>query len=495
MNRSILIVICDFWILSLLVLAKFDAPDNPPTTGPVRPNASGVGESDVVGVLKMALAEEARSRTQLATNVTELERRLRAREQALGTREQELQAIQQALKEKEQVGQLLAEQKTQLLDQVAATQTNIEFLRSQLQTASTESLLSQEQLKAMQTSLQKKEEELAASRQRMTELDRQREAAQTEKQQIATRLEVTEAEKRLVVEQVAALRNDVQTAREEVKVVRQEKERVQEEKERVQEHAEHLAAGVGELAEKSTELSQEIREYRPVASNTLFNEMATNRVAARFSARRSTLFGIQLNNDREAQMILATDGKQHFALCHLSDTPLNFSTPGIGYEQFQIILSRGGTNIPVSRMVFSGQDPRVVVVPLKPEEAAALGAKVYRLASDPYRFQEALLVGANEGYYGECQFKIDLTAPDYVKMDRSAFRIFSAKFNPSRGDVVLTRTGELLGMMANNQYCVLIDRYVPGAEIVCSDHAAPKEMASLLSRFHSALGMLPAKLQ
>jgi hypothetical protein len=65
-------------------------------------------------------------------------------------------------------------------------------------------------------------------------------------------------------------------------------------------------------------------------------------------------------------------------------------------------------------------------------------------------------VGAREGYYGECNFEIDLRAPDYLRMDRNSLKGLFGKFNPSSGDLVISKNGELLGIMANNTYCLRI---------------------------------------
>ena len=68
-----------------------------------------------------------------------------------------------------------------------------------------------------------------------------------------------------------------------------------------------------------------------------------------------------------------------------------------------------------------------------------------------------------ENYYGECKFEIDVTTPDYLKLDRSVLKGLFGKFNPSRGDLVFSRTGQLLGIMANSTYCMMIRNFDPAA--------------------------------
>src|SRR5439155_20748478 len=124
--------------------------------------------------------------------------------------------------------------------------------------------------------------------------------ALNEKQRLAGQLQVAEVEKRHATEQVARMQ-------EEVKVEREEKAK--------------LAEGVKALASKSGELTKEIRENRPLAPNTIFNEFVTNRVQARIDASRPGLIGT--TRHRETQTVLATDGTNIFALCHVQDTPLS----------------------------------------------------------------------------------------------------------------------------------------------------------------------------
>src|SRR6266571_5262130 len=102
---------------------------------------------------------------------------------------------------------------------------------------------------------------------------------------------------------------------------------------------------------------------------------------------------------------------------------------------------------------------RVVLIPVSAAQRRQLGCKVYRVSSDPFKFQDAVLVGAKEGYYGECKFQIDLSTPEYVKLDHNFLKGLFGKFNPSRGDLVLSKTGELLGIMANNSYCMMLHNF------------------------------------
>ena len=134
-------------------------------------------------------------------------------------------------------------------------------------------------------------------------------------------------------------------------------------------------------------------------------------------------------------------------------------------------------------------------IPITAAEARQLGGKVYQRSADPYKFQDAVLVGAREGYYGECRFEIDLTTPGYVKLDRNVLKGLFGKFNPSRGDLVFSRTGELLGVMANSTYCLMIHSLETTATFQFGQDVRAQHTGQTLARLYSFVAGLPAKLQ
>ena len=253
-----------------------------------------------------------------------------------------------------------------------------------------------------------------------------------------------------------------------------------------------LAEGVKALASRSDQLAQEIQQNRPLAPNTIFSQFVTNRVQATFWAVRSGFLGMESNKRTETQTVLVTDGTNTVALCHVQDTPLSFGYPGTDWEGLTGVLGRNTTTVPIRSLSFYQLDPRVVFIPVTPAEARELGGKAYRTSSDPYKFQDAVLVGAQEGYYGECSFQIDLTTPLYVKMDRNSLKGLFGKFNPSRGDLVFSRTGELLGVMANNTYCMMIKNFNPTATFQFAQDVRNQQTGETLARLYSLIARLPS---
>jgi hypothetical protein len=308
----------------------------------------------------------------------------------------------------------------------------------------------------------------------LAQLAKSNQTVLSEKQLLANQLQVAEVERRNASEQAARMQ-------EEVKVEREEKAK--------------LAEGFKTLATKSSELAEQVREATPLAPNTIFNDFVTNRVAARFNAYRPSLLGIDSTKNRETETVLVSDGTNTVALCHVQDTPLTFWDPGIDWQQLSGTLSHNANSLQVRALAFHLQDPRIVLIPVNASEAQRLGCKVYRTSPNPFKFQDAVLVGAREGYYGECRFEMDLSTPDYLKLDHNFLKGLFGKFNPSRGDLVFSRTGELLGVMANSTYCLMLRSFDSSATLRCGTDVRDQHTGVTLSMLYSRVAQMPYKLQ
>jgi hypothetical protein len=479
MNRSILIVICDFLLVSLLAFSTVDI-NKVADEGVERrvkvdiaTNQVEAGK-DLAAVMRLALDEEKKNRDLLMGELTRTRETATRQQTLLSEREQAMQKAQQELQAREQELQSRGQEKTKLQEQFAAAQSNIQSLTQQLQTATSQSSLSREKIAAMEEEMRKQAEKAAALQQQINQLAQSNQLARTEKERIAGQLQMAEVEKRHATEQVVRMQQ-------EVKVEREEKAK--------------LAEGVKALASKSGELTQEIRENRPLAPNTIYNDFTTNRVLARFNAFRSGAFGIDSNRHKDTQTVLVSDGTNTFALCHVQDTPLTLWTPGIEWEGLTGTLARNAAGIPIRSISFYLGDPRIVLIPVTTAEARQLGGKVYRVSAVPFKFQDAVLIGSSENYYGECRFEIDVTTPDYVKLDRSVLKGLFGKFNPSRGDLVFSKTGELLGVMANGTYCLMIRNFDAAATFQFGPDVRAQHTGTILSQLHSMVATMPFKLQ
>ena len=521
MNRSILIVICDFLLVSLLAFSTVDINKTTSEGVPrqvklnIATNAVD-NRQDLAAVMRLALEQEHQGRQQLAGELARTRDAVTQQQALLTEREKQMQAVRQELQQKDQQAALLEQQqknlrqelqqkeqqtaqleqqqknlrqdlqqkeqqttqleqqRANLQQQYSAAQANVQNLNQQLQSSSTEALVSKAKLAATQAELRNQAEQAAAFQQQLGQLAQSNQLVLTEKQRLAGQLQVAEAEKKLITAQVAHMQ-------EEVKAERAEKAK--------------LAEGIKTLASRSDQLAQEIQQSRPLAPNTIFNQFVSNRVQATFWGVRSGFLGLESNKRTETQTVLATDGTNTVALCHVQDTPLSFSYPGTEWEGLTGVLGRGTASVPIRSLSFYQLDPRVVFMPLEAAEARTLGGLAYRTSSDPYKFQDAVVVGSQEDYYGECSFQIDLSTPLYVKMDRNSLKGLFGKFNPSRGDLVFSRTGELLGVMANNTYCLMIKNFNPTSSLHFAHDVRSQQTGETLARLYLQIAALPSKLQ
>jgi len=451
MNRSILIVICDFLLLSLLTFSTdinhmADENTQPPSKIEIATNAVVNAGGDLAAVMKIALEEERKNREQLQQELTAAHNTTAQQQTRLSQREQENLRLQQ---------------------QMSAAQTNIENLSRQEQ-------LSQRQLAITATEAQRQSELAAMLKQQLDQLSQSNRLSQAEKQRLANQLQLAEVQARAATEKASLMQQEVQV---------QQAENAR------------LAEGFKTLATNSSQLTQEIRENRPLAPNTIFSDFVANRVGVGITAWRTGLFSMDTTKDTKTKTVLVTDGTNIFALCHVQDTPLTLWDPGTDWDKLAGTLNWGAAQVPIHSLSFDVQDPRVVMMPVSPAEAHKLGCKIYHLSSDPYKFQDAVLVGANEGYYGECSFQIELNTPQYVKLDHNLLKGLFGKFNPSRGDLVFSRTGELLGIMVNDTYCLTIRGFAPGATFAFGQNLHNQHTGGTLSQLYGYVFQLPLRLQ
>jgi len=462
MNKTLLLIMCDFMLLNLLALTRWEkaepAHTQLETAAPrAAANAPAVN-ADMVELMRVSLEDEKKSREQLASQ-------LAATQGNLSDREKNLAALQQ--------------QKGQLESSLTATQSSAKELEKRFTAATQDAFLSKEQLAKLQRELEEKRAEAERQAAELARAERQNAEARQRIENLNVAVRVAAQEKEL-------LSQNLTEAKQQVEVERLERAKVQEQ-------TTQLAQGVGALAEKSGELTQEIRDNRPVNPNQIFSEFLANRVQSSITAKRPGLFSPS-QRDKQAQTVLVSDGTQTYALLHLSDTPFTMTEVPADYLQVAGQLTRAGTSAPVAELRFLRLDPRLAVVPVDASTAATLGAKIYSLAKEPFKFPNAVLVRADDGRYGDTPFRIDQGNPNYVKLDnRIATRLFG-EISPKRGDLVFAQTGDLIGIMVNSDYCAVLGNFTAAFTLRLGDNPQPATSA-ILSDIQGRWTRLPLKLQ
>jgi len=471
MNKTLLLILCDFLLLTLLALTRWESAEPPkPTRTAADPELAAnavTKDQDLVEIMRQSLADEKAVRDELAQKLSATDAALAAREQSLT----QVQAERAAL----------AEERNAVTSTLTETQRAATELSQKFSAATQEASMTKEQLATLQRELAEKQAEAERQRRQLTTLEKQQTDSRKQIEVLTMATVLAEQEKKNLRETADALKGQVEVERTE--------------RNKVQEANTQLAAGVGQLAEKSGELTKEIRENRPINANLLFNDYVANRVTAKFAATRRGFLG-STNRAKEAHTVLVTDGRQVYALLHLSDTVFSLGESGVDWESLQVELSKAGAARHVAGQVqFLAQDPRLVVLPLEASQAAALGARVYPLAADPFKFSEAVLIDGGGRGYGEVGFKLDPSEPGFVRVDNRLFKRMFGDFAPKRGDLVFAKTGELLGIMVNNDYCAVLKNLAASKTIRPGANIRNQATGALFNELVARLRGMPVKLQ
>jgi hypothetical protein len=478
MNRSILIVICDFFLVSLLAfstpdISKLSQAGGPPVMNMNNPTNQVTARQDLGEAMRQALDEERRDRNNLQAELARTQ-------QIVGERGQEITNVQSQLRSAEQLEAGLREQEANLMAQVANAQSNMAALTSQLIASREQTARTDEQRAALEAEARKQMERAGALENQLAGLQQSNQAILAERATLNTRLQVTEAQRQSALEEATELQTEVE-AQLEVNA-------------KLADTVKTLAIQSNNMASNLAQVVQEIRENRELTPNELFQQLTTNRAAASFYGLKRGLFGMDSSKFKQTQIPLATDGTNIYAICHVQDTLLSLWAPP-QWEDLSGTLIHDAAVFSIDAINFSSQDPRVVLIPVTEAKARVLNCKAYRLAQDPFKFQEAVVAGTQDNYYGECKFQLDLETPGYLKMDRSSVKGLFGKFNPSTGDLVLSKTGELLGIMVNNNYCTVLRSLAPGVQVRFGWAGDSSQTTQTLADLYTRVSQMPFKLQ
>jgi hypothetical protein len=462
MNKTLLLIICDFLLLNLLALTRWERAEPARATQPPVPelNANAATkDQDLVATMRESLVDEKSARDQLAEKLLATDANLAAREQSLAQ---------------------LQIEKTQLASKLTATEATAQQLGQKVVAATEQASLTQAQLAQIQRELEEKRAEAERQKLSLAALEQQQAVAKKQIEGLTVAVIVGEQEKKTLREQTETLKTQVEAER---------TDRI-----KVQEATTKLAAGVGRLAESSTVLSREIRDNRPINANVLFNDFLANRVTTEFTAYRRGFLGA-VNRAKESKLVLVRSGAQIYALTHIEDTVLSFFENSSDWSKISVNFPRAAATGGAPSLNVLAFDPRVVAIPVDAAQAAALGSKVYTIAADPFKFPEAVLIsGGGEGY-GEVAFTLDAAQPGYVRVDNRLLKRLFGTFAPSRGDLVLSKSGELLGIMVNRDYCALVKDFSSVATIRTGDDTLAQTTGALLDGLAARVKGFPFELQ
>ncbi|MEC8219648.1 MAG: hypothetical protein VX014_03355 [Verrucomicrobiota bacterium] len=531
MNKTLMLVICDFLLLSMLALARFDPPEEASTVTLDATASSETAEAELISLLEESLKSELSSRQNLTKNLTETReslqeksRELAEREAALAVSQTKLEAITTKAEELEKTKAQIEAKQTALMavkvdieTERIKLATRFDIARTELEAAKNKeiklvSTLGQlkEESSVVREKLSQSEAELSARDIALAGRDAALKAAQEEATRLAAEretlnrlLEVAQAERRLLEQNL--------TAEQAEKVRLQlEKEQAFARAERLSENVSELGAGLSQLgqgvdrldqgfssiAQTSQDIKNEIEAARPQTMSEIFTRFQNNRASLRFSASETGLLGAQNVRTYESKSILITDAKgAPYLVTHSAYSPFAFWKNPNKLLAVQLEITLGNRRFPVDQIGFLSADPRILFIPLPQSVLKASGLETFPLAQKLERWEEAILVKNDESNFGRNGFRRLTETERFLKMDRPALGQLFADFASSRGDLAFTKNGQFIGILTDSKHAVAIDEFLAAAITQLGTKFNQQKNANTMDRLRDRLEQLPTKIQ
>ncbi len=517
MNKTLMLVICDFLLLSMLALARFDPPEEAATATLDATASSATAEAELIELLEESLQSELSSRQNLTEDLTETRESLQQKARALAEREAALEATQTDLAASTAQAEELARSKAQIEAEQAAlaaekarleaestqlaarfdrTRTELEASKSQqVELVSTlgqlkaQSSVTQEKLNQTEEELIAREIALAEREAALKAAEADKAALQAERETLNRQLEVAQAERRLLEQNLSQEQTEKQQLQE-------EKELAFARADRLTENVSQLGQGVSTLTQASEDIKKEIEAARPQTMSEIFTRFQNHRASLRFTATERGLFGAESIKTYESKSILIRDESgATYLVTHSANSPFAFGKNANNLLAASLEVSLANRRFPVSQIGFLSADPRILFVPLPQSLVDASGLETFPLALQPERWEEAVLVKNDESNFGRTGFRRLTESERFLKMDRPALGQLFADFASSRGDLAFTKNSQFIGLLTDTEHAVVINDFLASAITRLGKGFDPEQNAATLDRLRDRLQQLPQKVR
>jgi hypothetical protein len=491
MNKTLLLVICDFLLLSLLALARFDTPEEDQVEQEVLSEDPIQAQEDIIEVLKLSLELEEESAQNMAASLQTTQEQLESTannldqtKEALDTREKELQLTQE---ERETLAKAKAELEANLKERIAVIEekeANVKQLNTALEEERREAERKLRQMEDLQKELQAKQEAIAQAEKRQQELEAAQRMAEQKAQVLDTQLQLAEAESRLV-------RENLEQVKSEVSIVRDENQRLQQ-------HASQLATelteGVNAQTERLTRIAEEVRSAQPRNANQIFSDFIGSGVTIDLRYQKSTRGG---GDERSITItpVVVSDGVDLKAVFSWDDLGLSENDLRNMALNLRGDIRLGRRTYPLRRLDFLSIDSRIMVVPLQREWAEFLETDPFYLATDPLKFPQAVLVDPQNKSYGDAPFKLEPKTPDHFRIDSRLMNRLMGEFSPRKSSVMFSKSGDFLGVLVNKEYAVHVDNFLPGETVTVGQPTTVRQLQEGYTRMINQIRRLPSDVR
>lgn len=516
MNKTLMLVICDFLLLSMLALARFDPPEERPEVTLDATATSATAEAELISLLEESLQSELESRSELSEDLTETRQDLEEQALNLAEREAALAATQKSLQEKAaEAAQLivakasieadqakLTSEKAQVEADRQALALKFESTRTELESAQTE------RIELTQTLGQLKQE-TSASKERLTQAEKDLITREVTLAQREAELKAAQAETKRLNQERESLNNQLAVAKAERSLLeqnliseKQDKALLQEEKAQAQAHASRLTEnvsqlgqGVSELAQNSEEIIQEMDASRPRTMSEIFTRFQKNRATIHFTSSEKPRIGSPTTHHYESKSILIADAEGTYLVTHTADTPFAFYKNPDSLLSVQLEVTLAGRTFPINQIAFLSADPRLIYIPLPKRTVEASGLETFELAIQPERWEEAVLVKNDESNFGRTGFRRLTSSERFLKMQRPALGELFADFASSRGDLAFSKNSQFIGVLTDSKHAVVIEAFLASAIGNLGPNFNKAASAATIRRLKDRVRKLPNEVQ
>lgn len=518
-----MLVICDFLLLSMLALARFDPPEEAPKPTLDATASTATAEAELIELLEESLQAEQGSRESLSSDLQETRETLREKAEQLAAREAALAEtmanLEQTSAEAEALAKARAEaeaQKAELAAEREQLAQRFEQTRVELQEASEERIqltntlgsikearsVSEERLKQAEAALREREAELArreaelqaaqAEKERLAreqaELNKALEVAQTERQLLAQNLTKEQQEKAEALARADRLTDNVGVLGQGVTQLGQGVSQLGQ-------GVTQIGQNVTNIAQSSEAIQKEIEAARPQTMSEIFTRFQRNRASIRFSSSEQGLLGGLSSKTYETRSILVSgpDGN-YYLVTHSDNSPFALSKSA-RVEDVSLTVSAGGGSMQINQIGFLSTDPRLIFIPLPKIFAESSGLKPFELALQPERWEEAVLVKNDESNFGRTEFRRLTSSARFLKMERPALGELFADFAASRGDLAFTKNSQFIGLLTETRHAVVIDDFVATAVLNLGSRYSADTARDTVQKMKDRVRQLPEEVR
>lgn len=514
MSKSIMIVICDFLLLSLLSLANFDSPQSEDAATKVKEESmrqQAFADSQMLDLLKMSLDSERDRRMEINADVSKLakvaeeNKNLAERQKKiLDARERELKQLAKTKSDLEKERIKILSQSRDLESRVESTEKRNQRLQEEIMSASARLEKSaqerltlekrlgdmkqmdsstKQKLEAVQTELRLNKEYLEKLKVEGEALKSENRAIETEKRALATQLEVATTKTQIYEENIKRYQTLVDIEKNE--------------KEKIREHAETLAVGVGELATQQEKLTQNVRDLRPQTSSEIFENIKSRFVNVIFAYTKKGIFGKSESTIELRAIPVKIDGAIWLVI-NSGDTviaPVPNPQQYLAPETLSISVQGKAYRFQPSAIYSTAEDPRLLALQVPSAFVEKEKIEPLRQPENFFTFSDCVVINPSKFYYGQIPFRADFKNNAYAQLDVGLIQSVFGTFSPNEGDIVMSRSSDYMGNMVDGSVAVLLRTMTPSKKLPLGKDYSPADAVNFVGDVSARLKKVPYRLK